>query len=939
MRVKKGSARKRASARLALLTGAVLAGTAAHHAARAQAGAAPAEAASLPAVEITGSSLRRIDGEAAMPVQIVRRDDIARSGATSATELLQRLPLMQGGAPEAAAAMPGRFGFTSASIHGLGEARTLVLLNGRRLAQFGGQTLTGAFAAVDLNAIPVSAIERVEILTDGASSIYGADAVAGVVNFITRRDQEGGDASVGYSAPRGGGREKRLSVSKGWGSLVRDGQNFMLAMGAESRDALYSRARPYSRSGVADFDHDGRRYQVVQAAPTSVPANALDDHGVFISPVYLRTGRCPDRHLPVGDGAGGAVCYYDFVGDLAMLPARERRNVMGSWTRQLGRDHTVGVDLLLTRSESEFQLAPVSGALPVAAGSPLHDQYLRPFGVTQDSVAFYRAADLGPRAGKDTADFAHLAVSAKGLWSGWDYQAGWGLSRSEVKSRTRGYPGALAFNRLLQSGVLNPFAGPGEQSPRATQAMRDIAYDGYWDGGESELQTLDLRGSRPIAQWANGPVQLGLGLSHTRERFASKPSLFAQGLLADPATGQPADPDHGVPGDVRFGDESSTRPYAARRHVTSGFAELVMPVAATLEVTGSGRIDRYSDFGRASTAKAGMRWQPSAGLLIRGSAGTGFRAPTVPQVNAALQQYGSTASAYDCTPELAQVARGLGAQCRPDGSQYDVQAGGNPGLKPERSRQFSLGFRVEPSNAWTLGADVWHVGLRDVISQVTEEQVFAHPLENLSAFGTQREVSTGGDFLAFKALSQNLGKEYRSGIDLDVQTRWRSAWGRWGTQLTATYLLRQAQQLTPGGPYYSSIGNNAELGQVSFRWQGRWAAWLQQKDWRHTAVLNFKSSYRDAPVEAERYDANGQLSGVFETVRVKVPWTYTLDWQSAWQFRKDLQFVVGVLNVFDREPPLVVSNGGLDRGQNFGYDDRYYDPRGRVFYANMNYKF
>jgi iron complex outermembrane receptor protein len=938
MKQKKKAVRARSAARVALLTGAALAGGVASGPLRAQ--TTGPVATELPRVEVTGSSVRRIDGEAALPVQVLRREDIARSGATSTTELLQRLPMMQGGAPEAAAAGPARYGYTSASIHNLGEARTLVLLNGRRLAQFAGQTLTGAFTATDLNAIPISAIERVEILSDGASSVYGADAVAGVVNFITRRDRNQGDASLGFSAPRGGGQEKRLSASQGWGDLERDGRNLMLAMSAESREALYAAARPYSRSGVADFSHNGQRYQVIQATGSSIPANALSDQGEFISPVFLRTGRCPERHLPVRDAAtGSTACYYDFVGDLAMLPARERQSVMGSFTQQAGRDHTLSADVLLARSKSKFQLAPVSGRLAVPAGSPLHDQYLLPLGVTQDSTAFYRAADLGPRSGTDTADFAHLALSAKGLWSGWDYQAGWGVSRSQVKSRIRGYPGALAFNRLLESGVLNPFVGPGQQSPQGAQAMKDVAYDGYWDGGESTLQTWELRGSRPVAQWTHGPVLLGLGVAHMRERFASKPSLFAQGLLADPVAGTLADPDHGVPGDVRFGDESATRPYSARRHVTSGFTELVMPLAKTLELTGSGRIDRYSDFGQARTAKAGLRWQPTPALLFRGSAGTGYRAPSVPQVNAAVQQYGSTSGGYDCTPELAQVAQNLGARCRPDGSQYDVLAGGNGELRPERSRQLSLGLRFEPSRAWTLGADFWHVGLRDVISQVTEEHVFANPLQNQAAFGTVREVSTGGNFLAFQALNQNLGKEYRSGIDFDVQTRWRGAMGQWSSQLLATYLLRQQQQLTPGGPYYSSIGNNAELGQVSFRWQGRWATSLQHQKWRHTVAVNFKSGYRDAAVEAERYGADGQLSGEFEDVRIKVPWTYTVDWQSAWQFSRDLQFVFGVLNVFDRAPPLVVSNGGLDRGQNFGYDDRYYDPRGRVFYGNLNYRF
>ena len=241
-----------------------------------------AEPVVLPRVELTGSSVRRIDGESALPVMVIRREDIIRTGATSTSELLQRLPVIQLGVGDALAAGPGSFGFTGASLRGMGDSRTLVLLNGRRLAQFGGQTLTGAGAAVDLSTIPLSIIERVEVLADGASSVYGADAIAGVVNIITRRNTTASEVNVGFSAPRGGGQERRLHASKGWGDLAVQGRNLTLAVSVESRDALSSSARPYARSGVAQFQHNGQPYQVVQAALSSIPANALNDAGEVI---------------------------------------------------------------------------------------------------------------------------------------------------------------------------------------------------------------------------------------------------------------------------------------------------------------------------------------------------------------------------------------------------------------------------------------------------------------------------------------------------------------------------------------------------------------------------------------------------------------------------------------------------------------------------------
>ena len=162
-------------------------------------------------VEITGSSVRRVDAEGALPVTVLKKEDIARTGATSVVDLLQKLPTVMGGTVEADAVGGSTFGFSGISIHNIGETRTLVLLNGHRLAQFGGQTLTGFAAGVDLNSIPIAAIERVEILTDGASALYGADAIAGVVNFITKRDTTEGDVTIGFSKPEE--RAQRRSAS------------------------------------------------------------------------------------------------------------------------------------------------------------------------------------------------------------------------------------------------------------------------------------------------------------------------------------------------------------------------------------------------------------------------------------------------------------------------------------------------------------------------------------------------------------------------------------------------------------------------------------------------------------------------------------------------------------------------------------------------------
>lgn len=898
-------------------------------------------------VEITGSSVKRIDTEGALPVQMLRREDIERTGATSTTDLLQRLPAMQGGFNESASVGGESKGFAGVSIHNLGDTRTLVLLNGHRLALFGGQTLTGFAAGFDLNAIPISAIERVEILTDGASALYGADAIAGVVNFITRRDTTEGDVALGFSSPRGGAREKRISVSKGFGSLVEDGFNAMLTLSHDERTQLNATSRNFSKTGRVFFQHNGQSYRKQQFSVSPIPANALNDNGELISPYQRTNGACPDKTFrviePYTDGGVDYVddyCGFDFVGELEIYPIRKRDSAMASLTKRLG-DHELFADILASRTELVSRTAPVPGAIEIPASSPLFAQYLAPVGITQDTLAFYRLFDLGKRESTDKPTFFAFAVGSRGLVADWDYNATLAHSQSKANSSLSGYPGALAVRRLTASGLLNPFVGPGQQTTAAQDAINAANYRGYWDGGKSTLDTLQLRGSRELMALPGGAMQLGTGISFLREKVTSAPSLFAQGKLADPVAGTLCDPASSEPSlacDQRFGDESAKEPYSASRNAYGLFGEVVMPVAQALELTTSLRYDHYSDFGNATTAKASFRWTPHEKLLLRGSIGTGFHAPTVPQVNASLQPYGVTGDSYLCTPDLAAVAASLSANCQPGNLQYDQLAGGNPGLQPEKTRQATIGLRFEPTNQVSFGLDLWHVAIRDAFGQLTEQEVFANPLNFPASWGTKADTGTGVVYLAFLADNKNLGKSYSTGLDFEFLGRARTALGDWKSKATVTYMIREVRQLEKGGTYYSAIGNFAELGTVTFRWAGHWTNTLTMGSWAHTLGLNFKSGYRDQESSVDLLDASGNVVST-ENIRLPIKEYFTLDWQTSLAARKDLLISVGALNLFDVHPPLAISTGGFNRGQQFGYDDRYYDPRGRTLYANVSYKF
>ena len=895
-------------------------------------------------VEVTGSSIKRIASEGALPVTVVTSEAIRASGVTSMADLVQRMSTVQGSTGESASVGGSTFGFAGISIHNVGETRTLVLLNGKRLAQFGGQTLTGFAAGFDLNSIPISAIDRVELLTDGASALYGADAIAGVVNFITKRDRTDADITVGYSHPEDGARERRFSLTKGFGSLDTDGWNVMLTFGHDERTKLGSNDRAFANTGQRTFSHNGQRYRIQQFSASPIPANVLDDRGQLISPFQRVNGNCPEKTFRViqpytieGENFVDDYCGYDFVKDLEIFPERKRDNLMVSATaKAFGQE--LYADVLLSQSKQSSRIAPVPGQIGIDAGTPLHDQYLAPLGITGDSVAFYRLFDMGQRTSNDIAQFASAVFGSRGSYAAWDYDASYNYSKSKVQGNISGYPGALAVDNLARSGLLNPFVGPGQQTAAAQDAIRRATYSGYWDGGTSELNSLTLNVSRELMQLPAGALQLGAGINFNREEFSSKPGLFAQGALADPAAGILCGGAAALPCDQRFGDPASSLPYTAKRNSRGLFAELVIPVIKDLELGAAARYDHYSDFGSAWTGKASFKWSPTTSFLVRGSIGNGFHAPTVPQVNAVLQGYGVTSENYLCTPALQAVATANGAICRPGSAQYDQLAGGNPNLQPEKSRQATLGFRYEPFRALSLGMDLWTVSIRDVFGQLTEQVVFADPQRYLSSWGSLVDIATGRNYLAFRADNQNLGKSYTTGIDYDITGRYRTPYGQWTSQLNISQMLREKSQLEENGPYYSAIGNFAELGTVTFRNRGTWRNTLKTGDFSNTLIVNFKSGYRDQATTVDVLDAAGNVTGQ-EDVRVKVGSFATFDWQTVWTPNATWSVTGGILNLTDKDPPFVPSTSGANRGQQFGYDDRYYDARGRTWYVNASYRF
>ena len=896
--------------------------------------AAQADEQKLERVEVTGSAIRRADAQSALPVQVISDTDIQRSGATSLADLLQKLPSMQGFANDAAAVGGGTGGFASVSLHGLGATRTLLLINGRRVAGFAGQSLAGESAGVDLGSIPLAAIQRIEVLTDGASALYGSDAMAGVVNLITRQDFAGVELAAGTVVTQGGAQENKASITAGYGDLQADGFNVLVSASHEDRASLKATERSgfaWPSSGYYEFDStDGHRYRLYTTSAKSVPgtvaggATATGSWGDF-TPYLLANGNCSTHAI-----ASGTVCRYVYPADLEILPEARRDSVLTSFNFKLGESARFFAEAMYSRHELTSRIAPPPGTVIVKAGSPLYLQYLQPYGVPADAdvLVNWRIGDAGSRTTHDVSEATHLVSGLKGVLAGWDYEASITHSINRWVETLEG--GYLYNDRLaaaMDSGLINPFVAVGQQSSAAMALIDAARLPGNYQYklGTSYLDTFLAQASREIFLLPAGGVEFSSGFDIHRERNKYEPSLLAQGLVLG-----------GV-----FPDNATDAPFDVARTAWGAFGEFLIPVAKGVEATTALRYDRYSDFGDATNFKVGARWNPFQSLMFRASVNSGFHAPQPAQTSNVTQLYGTTGGRYSC-PFSATDSRS--AYCIPGGaSEYPLYVSGNPDLQPEKSLQYTVGVRFEPLAWASLGADYWRVKIRDQFGSKTE-YALARDWDESIAKGYIRPIYvsplTGQVQYAFVLPQVNLGDRNIAGVDFDLRFVFRTAIGRVSSAIIATWTLVDERQIERGGQFYSSLGRlDPAIGWPTLRVQGVWRTSLATGSFEHMLTLNYKGAYDEQNFgNLDVADANGNRpeSGYFAAPHRVQAW-FPVDWQTAWMTPvKGLRLTGGITNLFDKAPSFAIAGGS---GQVVAYNPQISDPRGRTCYLNASYRF
>jgi len=886
----------------------------------------------LEKVEITGSAIRRLDAEKAVPVQVLSKEDIARTGAANVEQLMQTISATtsNGGFTASSASGATTGGISAISLRGLGSLRTLVLINGRRISPYGIGG-TNDSVSVDVNSIPLAAIQRVEILKEGASSLYGSDAIAGVVNFILRNDFKGlelaGETGV---STRGGGGIDRATLSWGMGDLMVDKFNVMLVGTIQHEDALFGRDRSFANKAY-DSNND-------TTSGATYPANFAAADGSFGSKNPSAATGCVAPYSTLDPNFPPNRCRFDPSPLVTLIPKTDRASLFASGKFALSADMEAFVEASYNQSKQQTVIQPVPlgdpYAIPLAnplASNPLYSTYSptpsatilmtpsSPFypkafvtnitgGATPDLLVRWRDNVNGPRDLTDTSTAPRLTFGVRGTAGAWDFDTSFLYSASHVVEHDNGgYPLYSKLLPILNSGQVDFFDM--SQTPASVlQSIQAAGFTGDAFKVNTAITSVGGKVSRELGSLASdaGPVGVALGAEVRQEKydFESSPQ-WAAGDIA------------GYGGNAGSVDKS--------RYVYSAFVEMNLPFTKTLEGNLGGRFDHYENVGNSTTPKFSLRWQPNKEWLVRGSVSKGFRAPSLADL------YAPT-TIGDSTPGLSDPLRcpTTGDPARDCQTQFTVSNGGNPNLKPEKSTNYTLGLGFSPTKDIKFGVDAFYIDLTDVISQGLPPAFILANLSKYGSFVTRGPVQAQypnlpGPIASISQNNINLGGTKVQGYDTDFT--WHlpaNALGKFTYNLSGTYFVKYDTE-NPDGTWTGGVSNtnNQSTGGVIPRWKVYQSLNFKRDVWDATLAYSWQSDYWDLPGNLPPHNT------------IQIPSYGTFDAVVSYTGIKNLNLGLGVKNLADRNPPHVIDGFSFQEG----YDPQYVDPRARYVYLRANYKF
>lgn len=910
-------------------------------------------------VEITGSNIRRAQAETASSVLTVNRADIERSGKTTVAELLQTLAVDNQGSVPVNFGSGFAAGASGISLRGLGTGSTLVLLNGRRMAPY-GLADDGQKVFADLNVIPSDAVERVEILKDGASAIYGSDAIAGVVNIILRRDFQGTTARAMFgTAEAGDGQHQNLALTWGKGDIDNDRYNVLLTLEYKRTDEIWNRERgDRGWIGKADLRPWGFSAQEGLGGTGAITTNnaggnaingnvrnpATFDYynrGNLAGAGFTRTfpgAACSNfTNHPQGDPGGGCLVDAAFLYS-QIQPQTEYLSLFGRGTLMLRPGLEAYTELNVYDNLTQSSTTPSSISASVGyPGGPVSNAGVQ-FGATHpDNPYFgtparlrYLAADVGPRRSDIESNFYRALVGVRGNNYGWEWDTSLLYSRSEVENERTGYLARDATFALLDPSAANVAAAIANNP-----AYRALPVGTYWRIAENaglnspavyaalsptisndaftEIAQLDFKATREFGKLPGGPLGVAVGAEFRHEKAQLEPTSGTErGNI------------------IGLGYSA----YDGSRNVSALYGEVLAPVWTGVELTGAMRYDHFTDVGDAWTPKVGVKWNPMRNLALRATWARGFRAP-----NPAENGVGGLA-AFATASDPARCALGVQAACNP--ASVAIITSPNPALSPERSKSWNVGVIWDPLPRTSISLDFWEIKRKNEINQ---EQIDAAIAGGRVARDPTTAVPTipgdPGAITAVLASYVNSAESEVRGVDLDARQSFPipGGWGNLVFDAKYTYLDKWERTEQDGTRRdFAGTHGNCDVtncvGTPDHKANLR-ATW-ERDNWRVSANLNYRGRidntlFKNDPSGCATHFANGNDAPTdcelasFTTVDLVFRWKP----QQRWEIFGSLQ------NVFNKRAPLdpltygAVSYNPLD----------YYGAIGRFATLGARYTF
>jgi iron complex outermembrane receptor protein len=856
----------------------------------------------LETITVTGSRIPRLDPQLVTPVQIYDSEYIENTGAATIQDFLFTASMAGPNLFNETATLSQTAGTANFDTRGFGADYVVILMNGRRLP---GDPIFGN-PRTNLNLVPLAAVDRIEYLSTGASAIYGADAVQGVINIITKQAYEGLEARIQYGNDQdNGGAKSGFAIT---GGVVSDKGFATLSFEYLNQDAVSAAGLPLIGSAIAPDGTDGT--STIGGAPDNV--TFLD----FDTGIAYPAENCPAERIQPSQWLAGTDCTFDFAPLYQAVPAQERQNFLANAEYELGDRLTGYGEFRMSRNVTEVRngaapaifevtgLASLAG-IDAALGSDL----------VNSSVVYMlrRATDAGPRATDNTNTAYSVTLGGRfEIGSGHEMD----LSFQQINSEMNriGVGGQLSRTRVeaaVQAGTFDP--------------IESYTPEWYSDNGlaiSTQRQAVgqDTRVNLQFAGQIGGSgIGYAAGAEYKEEDFKDASDVVSS------------------EGDVSGGASSNG---AGERDVKAFFGELSFSPTDTIELSIAARYDDYTWEGRdqaisetvtsgddATTYMGGVSWRPTDSLMLRASYGTGFKAPTLGELylggSFGVTRAVDTTFCNETTNAPGSTQAEIDNACRT--REIRSLSGGNPLLVTEESTSLSVGMVWEPTDNWSLALDYYEIDVDGKIGSLTVQEILNNEDQYPDLVNRVNGQLTSGQAFV-ESNSQNLNEENGSGVDLSTQVNWDFNTGSIVVDVRAAFLLAHERQTSSLQPLCDDKGTTSE---PELRLNGQ-VGW-QAENWSATTTFRYLGETDDLVGGREDgtcdISANGRIRPVDSYLEFGLRGTFNLG--------DNGQIAGGIHNITDEEPPFSEVAGG---GWPF-HDQSLYDARGTRYYVSYKHNF